>query len=516
MGRPDIVRPDPGDQILDIDVVLRLRHVVEARIVHNRRSVPHLLYPLAVAHLLLRIHRTGFHVVLEAQGVSHFMGAHEFDQLAHQVVRQRQSLGAFVQRTRLQKIPGALQVHDVVIELNIRIQDLARARVVDVRPRRILNGRRQPAYDGIAGVFGREIGILLRRRRQLGNDGILESRSLEALLPLLDARLHVRHPFGGGGRIDPIYDRLDGLGQGGVRVLLFQPPARDVADMGRALLLLPVVHLIGREIPDALVENAGRHGLLGQLHHAVMHHHGGASGLHAGALEGIHGRLRRAGKRRALGVRLRRFHFDIFRVGRNALDIGAGGVHRGRVQALPGAELRHFGGEQARHFYHGGRLFRAECRHGERHYDRIVIRRPHRLRDGQLGVGHNLVIHLAEMHFVAAAFPLHHPVSQSLAAISDAQSSLGDLAYPQIFLAEFGRRNLVIVLVLHLMNGEQAFFRFRILGDYFFIGLRIGRWQGDSRARRHGASRRSRNLGRRRVLRKPDGGKQNRKYGLFH
>ena len=59
--------------------------------------------------------------MLESQRVAHFMRQDKFDQPTHEVVGQRELLGARVEWAHLQEIPIALQVHNVVIELNVRI-----------------------------------------------------------------------------------------------------------------------------------------------------------------------------------------------------------------------------------------------------------------------------------------------------------------------------------------------------------------------------------------------------------
>ena len=135
----------PGIEVGDVDVVLGLRDVVEARVVHQRRRVAHLLEPLAVAQLRGGIHRAGLHVVLEAERVADLVRGDVLDQPAHQVVGQRQLLGARVERADLDEVPVAGQVHDVVIELDVRLENLAGARVVDVRARGVLDRRGQPA-----------------------------------------------------------------------------------------------------------------------------------------------------------------------------------------------------------------------------------------------------------------------------------------------------------------------------------------------------------------------------------
>ena len=46
-------------------------------------------------------------------------------QAAHQVVGQRQLLRARIERADLHEVPVARQVHDVVVELDVRLEDLA-------------------------------------------------------------------------------------------------------------------------------------------------------------------------------------------------------------------------------------------------------------------------------------------------------------------------------------------------------------------------------------------------------
>ena len=85
---------------------------------------------------------------------------HVFQQAAHQVVGQRQFLRARIERAHLHEVPVAGQLHDVVIELDVRVQDLAGARVGDMRPAGVFGSGGQPANHRVADVFGAPIGIL--------------------------------------------------------------------------------------------------------------------------------------------------------------------------------------------------------------------------------------------------------------------------------------------------------------------------------------------------------------------
>ena len=73
--------------------------------------------------------------MLEAERVADLVRHDVLNQLAHQVVGQRQRLRARVERTDLHEVPVAGQVHDVVVELDVRLENLAAARIVDVRAR---------------------------------------------------------------------------------------------------------------------------------------------------------------------------------------------------------------------------------------------------------------------------------------------------------------------------------------------------------------------------------------------
>jgi hypothetical protein len=78
--------------------------------------------------------------VLEAERVPDFVGGDVLDQPAHEVVGKRQRLRPRVERTGLDEVPIPGQVHHVVVELDVRFQNLAAPWIVDVRPRRVLDG----------------------------------------------------------------------------------------------------------------------------------------------------------------------------------------------------------------------------------------------------------------------------------------------------------------------------------------------------------------------------------------
>ena len=138
-------------------------------------------------------------------------------------------LRARIERADLHEVPVARQVHDVVVELDVRLEDLAGARIVHVRARRVLGRRRQPADHRVARVLGAPVRILLRRRRFLRDDRVLEAGRFERRLPVSRCPSSCTAPTSSASPDRLVDDRLHRLGERGVRILLLEPLARDVA-----------------------------------------------------------------------------------------------------------------------------------------------------------------------------------------------------------------------------------------------------------------------------------------------
>ena len=189
------------------------------------------------------------------------------------------------------------------------------------------------------------------------SSGVGASRAMTALLnpgrlerrpPGLDALLDVGHPLRRRGRIDPVGDRLHRIRDLGVRILLFQPPAGDVAAAGRTVLVAAVVDLPDGEVADPFVEQARLHRVLGQLDHAVVEQHGGAAGPHAAPAGRGPGPVL-AGRRRRQGIGVRGLHLDVLGEGGHALDEGPIPREPARLEPGPRAELGDLPVEQRRH-----------------------------------------------------------------------------------------------------------------------------------------------------------------------
>ncbi len=234
-----------------------------------------------------------------------------------------------------------------------------------------------------------------------------------------------------------------------------------------------VVHLLNREVADALVEEARHHRLLGELHHAVVHEDAGAAFAHR---VGRPRRLRAAAAGLRLGRRgegVGRFDLDVLGERDDAFDERAGGVEGAGADAGAHGELGCFGGEEARHVDDRGVVF-AERLDVEDHQDALVVRGLHGARDRHLRVGGDVVFDAAQQDAIALAFPADDAIAGGLTAIADAERGAGDLADPEEFLAELLLRDLVIDLVLDAVHGEQARVGLRLLRDHLVVGLDLG------------------------------------------
>ena len=76
-----------------IDVVFRLSHVVETRVVHDRRRVAHLFDPFRVADLRDGVERARLEVVRKTDGVADLVRHLVLQQRAIDLVGQRQAVG---------------------------------------------------------------------------------------------------------------------------------------------------------------------------------------------------------------------------------------------------------------------------------------------------------------------------------------------------------------------------------------------------------------------------------------
>lgn len=197
----------------------------------------------------------GAEIVAQAKGVAHFVAADEAHQLAHEFGVVLHFLSGFVEVAGLYHVPIVNQGHDVVIPADVALQNLAGARVVDLRAIGIGDVAGEVADDAVAGILHRHgavIGPLLTA------DSILETGLLKGLLPVVHTLNEVGPPLLGRSGVYIIDDGLLGLyevppphGVDGCRILGLQTPAGNEVARLHALLVVGVVGEVVGEIAHA-------------------------------------------------------------------------------------------------------------------------------------------------------------------------------------------------------------------------------------------------------------------------
>ena len=440
MGGVLVPRTNPGNQILDVDSVLGLGRVIEAGVIHDRRRVAHPLDPGPASNRVNRVRRTPLLVVLVAQRVADLVRHNKFHQPSHERVRKRPHPRPGIQMADLGEVPRPLQIHDVVIHIDVRLEDFAGPRIVDVRAGGVLHRRRKPADHRIPSVFRGPVRILRLARSVLGDDALPKSGSLERHLPLLDPPPHVGlEPVRRVG-IDVIGDRLDRFGDGGVRVLLLESPPHDILSLLSPLLRPAVVELLEREEPDPFIGQPRHHRLFRQLDHAPVHPDRSRPGRRRGKGVG-----RRRARQSGGGRRERQggLHFHIGRERKHLFHERPRRV--GHPPELgPGAEFRGRRGVQLRDLDHGGaiRPVRIDV---ERRDDHVIVRVPNRLIDRRGRVGDRLIGNGPEQHPVIPAFPSENVgPAHLLSAVTGIERHPRGPGHQQHVLAQFPPGNLEV------------------------------------------------------------------------
>ena len=159
--------------------------------------------------------------------------------------------------------------HHVVVPTDVAFQNLACAGVVNVRSVGVFYVRGQVAYARVARILHGHIGTV--RWPFLAHNGILEACLFESLLPVVDTLDEVFAPLHGCGGVDIVDDGLLWFDEFAVfpafqvgLILRFQSPAADEAlGVGALLVVAKVCEAVG-EVAHARVEEAARHGVIGQ------------------------------------------------------------------------------------------------------------------------------------------------------------------------------------------------------------------------------------------------------------
>ena len=266
---PLVVVVDAGEDAGTAYAVLRLCHIVEARIVHDAGGVAVFLDKSAGAEAV-NGHGAGCaEIVAKAESMTHLMGRDKADEFAHQFGVIIHFLGGLVNVAGLYHVPVVNEFHHVMIPANMAFNDFAGAGVVYLGAVGIFNGRGQVADAGVACIFHRHGAVVLRPF--LTHDGILETGFLESLLPIVDSLDEIGAPLFRGGGINVINNGLLRFYQLAAphlfhigTVFRLQTPTGDETLGLDALLKVGEEGEVVREVAHAGVEQAAHHGHLGQ------------------------------------------------------------------------------------------------------------------------------------------------------------------------------------------------------------------------------------------------------------
>ena len=266
--REPAIAPFDGHHIVNADVrrcdgnaVARLRHIVEARVIHDGSgSAPHACGELSRPQRVGRISVRGPHVVAQSQRVTHLVTGHEARRVADQAFRQLQGTRLRVGRSRLHHDPFAQQRLHVVPPDDVRLENLARSRVDHGRTHRVglvRCGISQHRILHVIPLGGDAVRVVAHLHR------VLESGLLESHVPVQDALLDIRPQVLRHGRVDIEHNRLDGLHelprQISLLVLGLQSPARDVVLFLQLLLRVGIVQARRGEVAHERRLLASRH-----------------------------------------------------------------------------------------------------------------------------------------------------------------------------------------------------------------------------------------------------------------
>ena len=484
---PLVIVVDPGIQAFLADAVLRLRHVVEAGVVHDGHGVAVLFHPLLVAELLHRGLAAGAHVVAQAQGVAHLVGGDEADEVAHEFVVILEGAGARVHGAGLHLVPVVDQGHHVVVPADMAFQDFAGTGVMDIGPIGVGRGGGEVADDGETGVLHAHVGVVLRPF--LGPDGVLPAGLLEGLLPVVHAGDQVRPPLFRGSRVDVIDDRLDGLHEFAALLLLhvlgtgFQAPAGDEAHALDGLLLVGELSVPVGEIAHSGVEQARLHGHFREEDHRGIEDEGHHAGLVAGREGGRSPGGTHGGRCRCvIGKCLGDGYFRVDGIGADALDETSVALEVPEVVSLLGAGAQ---GEHLRVALEKGRHFHAGAARG-----RFLLRLEGG-NDGGFGTGpdgpgdfvafiglERIGVHPEEQVPVGGFLPVDHPVLEHLPAVFGGAGGMvhkaGDGEDPAAQQAVRHVEVPVLLVVGHPDHaGGDGEFRFRLFRGFLLFGFGI-------------------------------------------
>ena len=258
----------------DLHAVARLSDIVETGIVHDARRCAH--HPAGEGGGTERVGGIGCrsnHVMSESEGMSHLMAGNETDGIADEFVRQVKSTGTWVGGRCLHTNPLADERLHVVPPDDVRLQNLAGARVESGRTHGICLFGGSIGEDRITHVVTFNIKGVVRHN---DTHGIFEPSPFEGFVPIENALCDIRTQMGGHCTANVERDGLHWLHQFSTHISQgvtgHETPTGDVVGVFHLLLTVTIDEGRCGEIAHTPVFTTGAHRFVGQQHDGCADH----------------------------------------------------------------------------------------------------------------------------------------------------------------------------------------------------------------------------------------------------
>ena len=131
----------------------------------------------------------------KAKGMTDFMSANIADQFASKFIGKWDLFRTVILRRALDEIPHLRKFDDIVPENDMRGNDFATSRIMNMRPHGVGNGFSNPTDDRISGIFGIKVWIFSFGGCIFANNGIFETCFFKSGGPIFNTLLHSGAPF---------------------------------------------------------------------------------------------------------------------------------------------------------------------------------------------------------------------------------------------------------------------------------------------------------------------------------
>ena len=149
----------------------------------------------------------------QTNGVTNFVRGYKTNELSHQRIVESHLIRTWIERTALDHVPVAEQLHHVVIPVDVAFHDLPTTRIGDAGTTGIRNIGGLINDGRITGIIQTPGAVFFLSRSAFGEDGIFKARLLKGYFPIIHTLHQIRNPFSRCCRIDVENDGLLGFNQ---------------------------------------------------------------------------------------------------------------------------------------------------------------------------------------------------------------------------------------------------------------------------------------------------------------